>query len=87
MIGVGDAWIAVSLLFGLFTRLGGVVCVLRAVTNILVGGGAGADTIGFNYLLIVFGLLFMFTAAGRVYGIDGWLIRRAPQSRLLRTLG
>lgn len=32
----------------LFARVGGVLAVLRGVTNILVVGGAGADTVGFR---------------------------------------
>lgn len=48
MIGFGDLAIGISLSLGLFTRLGGTLAIVRAVTNILVAGGAGADTVGFN---------------------------------------
>jgi hypothetical protein len=45
LIGVGDLAIGISLSLGLFTRLSGMLAILRGVTNILVAGGAGPDTV------------------------------------------
>lgn len=86
MVAFGDLAIGVSLLFGVFTRLGAALAILRGVNNIMVAGGAGADTIGFNCMLITAGVICIATGAGRRYGIDGALLRRWPDSKLLRLL-
>jgi uncharacterized membrane protein YphA (DoxX/SURF4 family) len=78
--------VGVSLLLGLFTRLGGFFAIVQAVTNALVAGGNGADTIGHNYMLALVGLVVLLSAAGRTYGLDGLLIARFPNSRFLRLI-
>jgi hypothetical protein len=55
LIAFGDLAIGLSLSLGLFTSLGGALAIVRAITNILVAGGAGPDTIGFNAMLMVAG--------------------------------
>ncbi len=84
LLGFGDLAIGALLLLGLFTRLGGALEIVRAVINILVAGGAGADTIGFNAMLITAGLLVVVTGAGRRFGIDRALLERWPSARALR---
>ena len=86
MIGFGDLAIGTSLALGLFTRLGATLAIVRAVTNILVAGGAGADTVGFNVMLIAAGTIALATGAGRRFGIDAVLLARWPTVRLLRLL-
>ena len=86
MIGFGDLAIGISLLFGLFTRLGSALAIMRAVTNILVAGGTGPDTVGFNTMLITAGAIALTTRAGRRFGIDAVLLTRWPNVRLLRFL-
>ena len=86
MIGFGDLAIGTSLALGLFTRLGAILAIVRAVTNILVAGGAGADTVGFNVMLIAAGTIALATGAGRRFGIDAVLLARWPTVRLLRLL-
>ncbi|MGI8510577.1 MAG: DoxX family protein [Gemmatimonadaceae bacterium] len=83
LVGLGHLAVGLSLLLGLFTRVGGVLCILLAATNILVAGGAGPDTIGFNSMLIAAGAIFIATRAGRRFGIDGLLLARWPSARLL----
>ncbi len=87
LIAVTDAAIGILLVLGLFTRLGGALAILRAVTNILIAGGAEVDTVGFNWMLIVAGAIAIATCAGRRFGVDRILIARSPSSRLLRILG
>ncbi len=87
VIFLGEAVAAISLLLGLFTRIGGLVAVLSAVANLLAAGGGGADTIGQNYLLLVLGIVFCVVGAGRWFGIDGWLQARYPTTRWLRIVG
>lgn len=87
IIFLGEAVAAVSLLFGVLTRVGGAAAILSALANILAAAGNGADTIGQNYLLLMLGLVFLVLGAGRWFGIDGWLQRRYPHARWLRILG
>jgi thiosulfate dehydrogenase [quinone] large subunit len=84
LIALGELCVGVSLLLGIVTRLGGFFAIVQAITNILVAGGNGADTIGHNYMLALVGLVVILTAAARTYGIDGWLISRYPNARWLR---
>ena len=41
---------------------------------------------GFHLLLTTSMILFLVVRAGRVWGIDGWLLARAPGQRWLRVL-
>ena len=84
LIGFGDLAIGISLSLGHFTRLGGMLAILRAVTNILVAGGAGPDTVGFNAMLIVAGVIGLTTGAGRRFGLDRLLLAQWPAAKLLR---
>ena len=86
LLGFGDLAIGISLFLGLFTRLGGAFAILRALTNILVVGGAGADTQGFNVMLITAGAIVIASGAGRSYGVDSMLLARWPSAPLLRFL-
>ena len=86
LIAFGDLVIGISLMLGFLTRVGGCLAIARAVTNILVVGGAGPDTIGFNVMLITAGVIATATGSGRRYGIDGWLLARWPSVRFLRFL-
>ncbi len=79
------AWAGISLLFGFLTRLGGLVAILAALMNLLGAGGNGADTIGQNGLLLILGAIFMLVGAGRIYGIDRWLLKKTD-ARWLRWL-
>jgi uncharacterized membrane protein YphA (DoxX/SURF4 family) len=86
LIAFGDLAIGVSLSLGLFTRLGGALAIMRATTNIFTAGGAGTDTIGFNAMLIVAGVICITTGAGRNYGIDRFLLARWPTLGFLRLI-
>ena len=86
LIAVGDLAIGISLFFGFLTRLGGLLAIARAITNVLVVGGAGTDTIGFNAMLATAGAIATVTGAGRRFGIDRLLLARYPLSKLLRLL-
>jgi TQO small subunit DoxD len=86
LIAFGDLAIGISLSLGLLTRLGGMLAIMRAITNILAAGGAGPDTIGFNALLIVSGIICIVTRAGRNCGIDRFLLARWPSLAFLRLI-
>jgi uncharacterized membrane protein YphA (DoxX/SURF4 family) len=87
IIFLGEAVAAISLLLGLFTRVGASAAILSALANILAAGGGGADTLGQNYLLLVLGIVFLVIGAGRFLGVDGWLQQRYPSATWLRVLG
>lgn len=87
IIFLGEAVVAISLLLGLFTRVGSAAAILSALANILAAAGNGADTIGQNYLLLMLGIVFLLLGSGRWFGLDGWLQARYPNARWLRILG
>ncbi len=88
LLALGGFGVGLSLLFGLFARLGGAGAIFLAVVNILVaaGGKNATDIFGHNYLLVLAGLVVIIAAAGRSYGLDRLLIARFPTSRLLRVI-
>jgi hypothetical protein len=70
-----EAFLAASLVLGLFSRLGGLVGVLQAV-NLYLGLSAAPNEWYWSYgMLITLQLIFLFAAPGRTLGIDAWLIR------------
>ena len=84
---LAEAAIAVSLLLGLFTRLGGLLGFGQAM-NLLIGLAAVPHEWYWTYLMLaLFCLLFALTGAGRWLGLDGALrsrLRRdGPLARLL----
>ncbi len=86
-----EAFLAVSLVLGLFSRLGGLVGILQAV-NLFLGLSAAPNEWYWAYgMLFTLQLIFLFAAPGRTAGIDQWLIRslepKANQgNRLARAL-
>jgi len=84
LIALGELVTGLSLLLGLFARLGGALTIIQALVNIVIAGGNSQDTLGHNYMLLVVGLGVLLAAAGRTYGLDRLLIECYPSSRLLR---
>ncbi len=64
-------------------RAGAAAEIARAVVNILIGGGAGTDTIGFNAMLITAGGIALASRAGRRFGLDRLLLARHPNTYFL----
>ena len=85
-IAVADLAIGLSLLLGFLARLGGALAILRTASNILIAAGMGADTIGFNVMLILAGAIVIVTAAGRRQGVDAILVKNSPSSGFLNFL-
>jgi uncharacterized membrane protein YphA (DoxX/SURF4 family) len=85
LIALSEFAIGLSLLLGIFARLGGIAAILRATTNILVAG-ASPEVLGHNYMLALAGLIVALSAAGRAYGLDKTLLIRFPHSPLLRLI-
>jgi uncharacterized membrane protein YphA (DoxX/SURF4 family) len=81
-----EATIAVSLLLGLLTRLGGALGFLQAM-NLYVGLAAVPHEWYWTYwMLAILCALFALTGAGRWLGLDGWLLRRGRVPPLLARL-
>ena len=73
LIWLMEAFIAVSLILGLFTRLGGLAALIQAV-NLYIGVTAAPHEWYWTYgMLATLGLVFLAVPTGRVFGIDAWL--------------
>lgn len=86
LIMLGELVAGVCLLLGLFTRLGGLAAALSAILNLMAAAGGGGDSIGQNFFLLIFGVLFMVIPMGRYLGLDA-VLQRHSDAKLLRILG
>lgn len=86
-----EAFLAVSLVFGLFSRLGGLVGFVQAV-NLYIGlTGLPFEWYWTYGMLYTLHIVFFFLPPGRVWGVDSLLIPRfqaaaAQGNRLAKTL-
>ena len=87
-----ETFIAVTLILGLFTRLGALIAIGMAV-NITIGILSVPHEWVWTYvMLITLPALFLLTDAGRSFGLDAFIVprldaaRRRPIARLLRWL-
>jgi uncharacterized membrane protein YphA (DoxX/SURF4 family) len=68
-----EALVAVTLILGLFTRLGGLAGLVQAV-NLYIGVTAAPFEWYWTYgMLSLLSLVFMAVPAGRILGLDAWL--------------
>ncbi len=68
-----EAFVAVSLILGLFTRLGGLAALIQGL-NLYFGVTAAPGEWYWTYgMLYTLGLIFLAIPAGRVLGLDAWL--------------
>ncbi len=78
--------VGLSLLTGTLTRLGGFVGLLLAL-NLGIGLLEVPGEWPWSYVMLAMWQgTFIVTAAGRTLGVDGWLIKRFPNSSLLHWL-
>jgi hypothetical protein len=76
-----EAFIAISLVLGLLSRLGGLVSLIQAV-NLYIGLTAIPFEWYWTYgMLCVLGLIFSTVPPGRIFGIDTWLRPRLLVSK------
>jgi len=83
-----EAFIGLSLTFGLFARLGGIVGCLMAINVTLSVLRAPNEWHWTYFMLIGYSLLFLSYPSGRMLGLDSLLARwlankRGPSARLL----
>ena len=68
-----EAFVAVSLIFGLFPRLGGLAALVQGL-NLYFGVTAAPGEWYLTYgMLYTLGLIFLAVPTGRVLGLDAWL--------------
>ena len=74
-----EAFVAVALILGLFTRLGGLAALVQGI-NLLIGVGFAPIEWEWTYgMLSILGLVFLAMQTGRVLGLDA-LIRPRLQA-------
>jgi hypothetical protein len=77
---ITETFIAVTLILGLFTRLGAFVAVGMAA-NITLGIVSVPHEWGWTYvMLIMWPAVFLFTDAGRSFGVDAFLAPRLEEA-------
>lgn len=65
-----EAFVAVSLILGLFTRLGGLAALVQGL-NLLIGIGFAPIEWEWTYgMLSILGLVFLAVPTGRIWGLD-----------------
>jgi hypothetical protein len=75
IIWLSEAFIFVSLFFGLFSRLGGLVA-LGVSAQLMIGLAGITNPYEWEWAynqMVVLSLVMLGTAPGRVFGIDAWL--------------
>jgi thiosulfate dehydrogenase (quinone) large subunit len=82
----GEVAVGIGLVLGLFTGLSALVGLYLALNFGLATQWMSSGQQGFHLVLITSMILFLVTRAGRVWGIDGWILARAPRQRWLRLL-
>src|SRR5437660_6635028 len=81
----GEAAVGLGLILGLLTGLGALVGLFLSLNYGLASQWMSFGQQGFHVLLVTSMIVFLFTRAGRTWGIDAWLLRRRPGG-LLRLL-
>jgi hypothetical protein len=75
----GETTIAITLGFGLFGRLGGLLSGLMGI-NLLFANGRLPGEWYWSYVFIaLLGFIFFSTRAGRYLGVDQWLVPRVEK--------
>src|SRR5256884_2620857 len=83
---IGEVVVGVGLLLGVMTRLAAAVGLFLALNFGLANQWMSFGQQGFHLLLVVSMAIFLVTGAGRVWGLDRWLLARTKRLRILRWL-
>jgi hypothetical protein len=68
-----ESFIAISLFFGLLSRLGGLVSFVQAINLFLGLSMAPGEWVWTYVMLFTLGFIFMVTGPGRLWGVDQYL--------------
>jgi len=80
----GEAAVGLGLILGLLTGLTALVGLFLSVNYGLASQWMSFGQQGFHLMLVTSMIIFVWTRAGRTWGLDGWLLRRG--GRALRLL-
>jgi uncharacterized membrane protein YphA (DoxX/SURF4 family) len=83
---LGEIGVGLSLLLGLFTPLGAFFGLIQVLFYGMAVQQQSSGQQGFHVMLFTLMLTFLFTRAGRRWGIDARLRERWPSSRLIQLL-
>jgi hypothetical protein len=78
---LAETVIAISLIFGLFGRLGGTLCFLMGVNLYLANSRIPGEWFWSYVFLALLGAIFAATRAGRYVGVDRLLVPRLERLR------
>jgi len=78
---LGEVAVGLSLTFGVLTGLGAALGALQVAGYGLAVQHMSPAQQGFHLMLLAMMLTFVWTRAGRTWGVDGWLASRAPVHR------
>jgi len=83
LVTFGELAIGVSLLLGCLVRVSSSFGAFHNMNIWLaIGWGGPGSVIGLNRTFVLLHLVFVFTSAGRALGIDGFLHRKFPHTKL-----
>jgi hypothetical protein len=77
----GETVIAVSLVFGVFGRLGGILCFLMGINLYLANSRIPGEWFWGYVFIALLGAIFAATRAGRHLGVDRFLVPRLEALR------
>jgi len=80
----GETAVGLGLTLGLFTGLAALIGLFLVTNYGLATQWMSPGQQGFHIVLFALMLAFLCARAGRVWGLDGWLARSNPRSRLAR---
>jgi hypothetical protein len=80
-IWLGETVIAISLFFGLFARLGGILCFLMGINLYLANSRIPGEWPWSYTFIALLGAIFAATRAGRHFGVDRFLVPRLETLR------
>jgi thiosulfate dehydrogenase [quinone] large subunit len=89
MVAVGELFVGIALLLGIFTRLGGLTCTIMLMANLFAYGYSSSSVYGINLWGAIAGFTLAMNRSGRYFGLDQFLGPRLEESnnRLARILG
>lgn len=79
---VAEVAVGIALTFGILTVLGAFFGAIQVVFYGLAVQHMSSGQQGFHVMLFSMMIAFLFARAGRVWGVDGWIRRRWPNSWL-----
>lgn len=78
--GLGEAAVGLSLTLGLFTSLGAFFGIFQVIFYGLAVQHMSSGQQGFHVMLLAMMIAFLYTHAGRCFGLDRWIRSRWPDS-------